>query len=71
MARKEYTAEEIIQHLRAMEIEQAKGVSFDLAARKVGVSKVTAGSVRWATRSLVLMPRNSPLGTDRERYSLF
>lgn len=45
MARKKYTAEEIIQHLRTMEIEQAKGTSFDEAARKVGVSKATAA--RW------------------------
>lgn len=45
MARKKYTAEEIIQHLRTMEIEQAKGISFDEAARKVGVSKATAA--RW------------------------
>lgn len=45
MARKKYTAEEIIQHLRTIEIEQAKGTSFDEAARKVGVSKATAA--RW------------------------
>jgi putative transposase len=45
MARKKYTAEEIIQNLRTMEIEQAKGKSFDEAARKIGVSKATAA--RW------------------------
>ena len=45
MAKKKYTAEEIIQHLRTMEIEQAKGASFDEAVRKVGVSKATAA--RW------------------------
>lgn len=45
MARKKYTAEEIIQNLRTMEIEQAKGISFDEAARKIGVSKATAA--RW------------------------
>lgn len=45
MARRKYTAEEIIQHLRTMEIEQARGLSFDDAARKIGVSKPTAA--RW------------------------
>jgi len=45
MARKKYTAEEIIQNLRTMEIEQAKGKSLDEAARKIGVSKATAA--RW------------------------
>jgi transposase len=45
MARRKYTAEEIIQNLRTIEIEQAKGASFDEAARKVGVSKATAA--RW------------------------
>lgn len=45
MAKKKFTAEEIIQHLRTMEIEQAKGHSFDEAVRKIGVSKATAA--RW------------------------
>ncbi len=45
MARKKYTAEEIIVHLRTMEIEQAKGATFEEAARKQGVSKATAA--RW------------------------
>lgn len=45
MARRKYTAEEIIQHLRTIEIEQAKGISFEEAARKVGVVKSTAA--RW------------------------
>lgn len=45
MARRKYTAEEIIQHLRTIEIEQAKGLTFEEAARKVGVVKSTAA--RW------------------------
>ena len=45
MARKKYTAEEIIQHLRTAEIEQAKGLSLDEAAKKIGVAKVTLS--RW------------------------
>ena len=45
MARRKYTAEEIIQHLRTIEIEEAKGTSFEEAARKAGVSKATVA--RW------------------------
>lgn len=45
MGKKKYTAEEIIQHLRTIEIEQAKGCSFEEAARKVGIVKSTAS--RW------------------------
>ena len=45
MARKRYTPEEIIQHLRTVELEQGKGASLDLAAKKVGVAPQTI--VRW------------------------
>jgi len=45
MARKHYKAEEIIQHLRTAEIEQGKGSSLELAAKKIGVSTQTL--VRW------------------------
>lgn len=45
MARKKYTAEEIIQHLRTVEIEQGKGLTQEEAARKVGVTVTTL--VRW------------------------
>lgn len=45
MARKQYKAEEIIQHLRTAEIEQGKGSSLELAAKKIGVSTQTL--VRW------------------------
>lgn len=45
MARKKYTAEEIIQHLRTVEIEQSKGVSQAEAARKIGVTPITLS--RW------------------------
>ena len=45
MARKRYTPEEIIQHLRTAEIEQSRGASQEEAARKVGVTAVTLS--RW------------------------
>lgn len=45
MAKKRYTPEEIIQHLRTVEVEQAKGVTLEEAARKVGVTLQTI--VRW------------------------
>jgi hypothetical protein len=35
MPRKKHSAEEIIQHLRTVEIEQANGASLEEAARKV------------------------------------
>ena len=47
MARKRYTPEEIIQHLRTAEIEQSKGASQEEAARKIGVTPVTLS--RWKT----------------------
>jgi transposase-like protein len=45
MARKKHKAEEIIQHLRTVEIEKAKGASLEEAARKIGVCSQTL--VRW------------------------
>ena len=45
MAKKRHTTEEIIQHLRTVELDQAKGVSLEDAARKVGVCAQTL--VRW------------------------
>lgn len=45
MARKKYTPEEIIQHLRTAEIEQSKGLTQAEAARKVGVTPITLS--RW------------------------
>lgn len=45
MARKKHKAEEIIQHLRTVEIERANGHSLEEAARKVGVSYQTI--LRW------------------------
>lgn len=45
MARKRYTPEEIIQHLRTVELEQGKGQSLEQAAKKVGVTPQTI--VRW------------------------
>ena len=45
MARKRYTTEEIIQHLRTAEIEQGKGSTQEEASRKIGVTPVTLS--RW------------------------
>lgn len=45
MPKKRYAPEEIIQHLRTVEIEQGKGVSLEEAAKKVGVALQTI--VRW------------------------
>ena len=45
MARKKHKPEEIITHLRTVEIERAKGISLELAAKKVGVSVQTI--IRW------------------------
>lgn len=45
MARKHFKAEEIIQILRTIEIEQAKGLTLEDAAKKTGVSLASAS--RW------------------------
>lgn len=45
MARKRYSTEEIIQHLRTAEIEQSKGLNQDEVARKIGVTVTTL--IRW------------------------
>lgn len=45
MARKRYSAEEIIQHLRTYEIERSKGLSQEDCAKKVGVTALTIS--RW------------------------
>jgi putative transposase len=47
MPRKKHSAEEIIQHLRTVEIEQGKGASPEEASRKVGVTLQTV--IRWRT----------------------
>jgi len=45
MARKKYKAEDIIQILRTIEIEQSKGLTLEEAAKKTGVSLASAS--RW------------------------
>ena len=45
MARKKYSPEDIIQHLRTFEIEQSKGFSSVEAAKKMGISYQTL--CRW------------------------
>jgi len=41
MARKSYATEEIIKHLRTLEIERAKGSTVEEVARMIGVHAVT------------------------------
>jgi transposase-like protein len=41
MARKRHDAEEIIRHLRTIELETGKGVPLDRCCRKIGVSETT------------------------------
>jgi len=45
MPKKRFTAEQIIQHLRTAEIEQANGSTQEEAAKKIGVSFQTM--IRW------------------------
>ena len=45
MSKKRYSAEEIIQHLRTIELEQSKGSSLKRAVQKAGVSYQTI--IRW------------------------
>lgn len=47
MPKKRHAPEEIIQHLRTVEIEQSKGTSLEEAARKIGVAPQTLA--RWKT----------------------
>lgn len=41
MARKKYSTDEIIKHLRTLEIERAKGRTMEEVARSIGVHAVT------------------------------
>ena len=45
VARKRYSAEEIIQHLRTVELEQGRGATLEEAAKKIGVTPQTV--IRW------------------------
>ena len=45
MGKKKHTMEEIIQHLRTVEIEQGRGLTLEDASRKVGVTMQTV--IRW------------------------
>jgi len=44
MARKRYTAEEIIRHLRTIEIEMGKGLAVVEACRKLGITEQNCGT---------------------------
>ena len=41
MPRKSYTPEEIVQHLRTVELETGKGIAVQEACRKVGITEQT------------------------------
>lgn len=45
MARKQYKPEDIVQHLRTVEIEKSKGATQEEAAKKIGISYQTL--LRW------------------------
>ena len=45
MSRKKYSPEDIIQILRTIEIEQAKGLTLEESVKKVGIS--LASAARW------------------------
>lgn len=45
MPRKRYSAEEIIQHLRTVELEQGRDATLEEAAKKIGVTSQTV--IRW------------------------
>jgi putative transposase len=45
MARKNFKAEEIIQHLRTVELEEGKGLSLAESAKKIGANPQTI--IRW------------------------
>lgn len=45
MGRKNFKAEEIIQHLRTVELEIGKGLKLEDAAKKIGISPQTI--IRW------------------------
>ncbi len=46
MARKKYSPEEIIQHLRTLELAQAKGQTVEEFSRKIGIHPVTLAKWR-------------------------
>ena len=45
MARKRYTPEQIIQHLRTVELDQGKGRKLEESAKSIGVTPQTI--IRW------------------------
>ena len=45
MSRKKYKAEDIIQILKTIEIDQAKGLTLEMAVKKAGISLASAS--RW------------------------
>ena len=56
MAKKRFTPEQIIQHLRTVELEQGKGLKLDQAAKKVGVTPQTIARWRNEFGGLIDLP---------------
>lgn len=61
MARKKYSPEDIIQHLRTFEIERSKGLSQEEAAKKVGVTVTLFKSVSFKIVMLQLICKQMAL----------
>jgi hypothetical protein len=45
MPRKRYTPEEVIQHLRTIELDTGKGLAVLDACRKLGITEQNAGAI--------------------------
>jgi hypothetical protein len=45
MPRKRYTTEEVIQHLRTIELDTGKGLAVLDACRKLGITEQNAGAI--------------------------
>lgn len=74
MARKRYTPEEIIQHLRTVELEQGKGATLEQAAKKIGVVPQTI--VRWRNeyggmKVKLFLPTNSSTVSNLADFRAF
>lgn len=46
MGRKHYKAEEIIQHLRTIELEMGKGLKLEEASKKLGITSYQSRDVK-------------------------
>ena len=70
MARKRYTAEEIISQLRTVEIETAKGIGIVDACRKLGITEQTYYRWKKAYGGLRVDQANRLKGLEQENVRL-